>query len=133
MNERAKLLVLEAEERKEDQRYALRAVRRRAHNAVASTGGRVRHDSGGRLIVIEMMGDVAEDDLLSKLPGARLLPVDTHLPEAIEDLDENDALFLEALKVRASQGYRAAKETRTVGETPEEKELLSAPDVREEY
>ena len=132
MGENLKLLVLEAKESPRDRKLEFRVDRSKALNAISSSGAKVRHDSGGRLIVIEAPKK-AEKALTKRLPGARLVPVGSDVRDSIADLDSTESLFLEALKIRTSKSYRDAKKRRKVGETPEEKELVSAPDVREDY
>jgi hypothetical protein len=127
-----KLLILESEEPPEERRLAFRGARSRALNAISSLGGKVRHDSGGRLLVIEVPGEV-EKALAQHLPGARVVPVDADVIGSFPNLDSTEELFLDALKIRTSKSYREAKRRRKVGETPEEQQLVSGPDVREEY
>ena len=132
MDKNRKLLILEAEERSRDQRLGSRIDRAKALNAISASGAKVHHDSGGRLLVIEAAEEAAKA-LTRRLPGARLVPLDSELKDSISGLDPTESLFLDALKTRTSEKYRDAKRRRKFGETPEEKELLSAPDVREEY
>ena len=132
MSENLKLLVLGAAQPPRDRRLGFRIDRSKALNAILSLGAKVRHDSGGRLIVIEAQKK-AEKGLTERLPGARLVPVDSDVRDSIPDLDSTESLFLEALKIRTSKRYRDAKKRRKVGETPEEKELISGPCVREDY
>lgn len=109
-----------------------RAERNRALTILASLGAKVRHDSGGRLLVVEV-AENAEKALTERLAGSRLVPVDADLKGAIRDMDPTESLFLEALRIRSSTSYRDAKRRRKVGDTPEERDLVSGPDVREEY
>jgi len=135
MAETLKLLVLEGAgpSREPRERALERRVDRSATlNAIASSGVKVRHDSGGRLVVIEAQEE-AEKALLERLPGARLVPVDSDVRDLITDLDSNESLFVEALKIRTSKSYREAKSRRKIGETPEEQELISAPDFRGDF
>lgn len=132
MGENLKLLVIKTEERLRDQRLGFKIDRRKALKAISLSGAKVRHDSGGRLIVIELP-EKAEKTLTERLPNARLVPVDFDVRDSIADLDSTESLFLEALKIRTSKSYRDAKKRRKVGETPEEKELMTGSCVREEY
>ena len=131
MDENLRLLVLETREQPKDRRIEFRAERRKLLAALAAAGVKVRHDSGGRLIVVDV--SAASEKALAAIAGARFLPLDTELKDSIADLDSTESLFLDALKIRTSKGYRDAKSRRTVGDTPEERELISGPDVREEY
>jgi hypothetical protein len=103
--------------------------RRRELLVIASVGGKVRHDSGGRLLVVELP-ESAEPELLKLLPGASLVTLDAELSRPVPDLDEGEALFLEALRIRHSPAYREAKAKRVFGESPEEKLLATASCVR---
>jgi hypothetical protein len=132
MDENLKLLILESKEAPSDRRLLARIDRAKALNAISASGAKVRHDSGGRLMVIEAR-DQAEKSLAERLPEARLVPVDVDVKAELPDLDETESLFLDALRVRTSETYRDAKSRRKFGETPEEQELVSGPDVREEY
>lgn len=129
-----KLLVLEEKKRSKDKRLGTRMERTRALNAISASGSRVRHDSGGRLIVIETSSK-AEALLLKLLPDAKVVAVGAEMKSALPkmDMDPTESLFVEALQIRNTKRYRDAKKARKVGESPEEKELLSAPCVREEY
>jgi len=122
MNKNLKLLILE--EPPSDERLGPKISRNKALNAISSSGSKIHHDSGGRLIIIEV-SKKAEKALVKLLPGGKLESVDYDAKKLIADLDSNDSLFLEALKTRTSKSYRDAKKRRKVGETPEEKELIS--------
>jgi hypothetical protein len=132
MDKNLKLLVMEGKVPAKDRRLGGKLDRVKTLNALAASGAKVRHDSGGRLIVIEASKEV-EKSLAKSLPDVRLVRVDTDVRDSITSLDPTESLFLDALKIRASKSYRDAKKRRKFGETPEEQELLSAPDVREEY
>ncbi len=131
MDENLRLLVLEWDQPRSDQRLEARIDRTKALEAISASGAKVRHDSGGRLIIVEVPEEV--EILKERLPQARLLPVDADVRDKIANLDPTESLFLDALRIRTSEDYREAKRQRKYGDTPEEQELLSAPDVREEY
>jgi hypothetical protein len=128
----SKLLIVTGKEPSIDERLGFKIERSKALNAISLSGAKVSHDSGGRFIVIEIPEE-AEQDIIKRLPGARLVPLDSDVTNLISNLDSTESLFLNALKIRTSKKYRDAKKKRKVGDTPEEKELISAPDVREEY
>lgn len=132
MEKNMKLLVLEGDEPSGDRRLGSRITRSKALNAISAAGAKVRHDSGGRLLLIEAP-EAAERALTKRLPGARLVPVDSDVRDSIAELDPSESLFLEALKIRNSKSYRDAKKRRKFGETPEEKKLFSGSCVREDY
>ena len=128
----SKLLIVTGKEMSINERFEFKIERSKALNVISSLGAKVSHDSGGRLIVIEIP-EKAEQDVIKRLPGARLIPLDSDITNLISNLDSTESLFLNALKIRTSKEYRDAKKKRKVGDTPEEKELISVPDVREEY
>jgi hypothetical protein len=130
MGENLKLLVWAA--RKAQAKKAVAGVRfdrRKLLAALSGVGARVRHDSGGRLIVIELP-QAAEPELLKRLPGAKLLPPNAEMKDSLADPDPTEALFLQALTIRSSASYRAAKSNRRFGESPEEKLLRTGSCVR---
>ena len=129
MDGNVRLIVLEGEQGRGDERLGSRMARSRALNAIAAMGGKVRHDSGGRLIVVEVP-EHAEADL-GRVAGARLLPVDADVRRTLPDLDPTERLFADALALRASRPYREFKRTRKYGESPEEQALMTAGCVRE--
>ena len=95
-------------------------------NVVTSSGGKVLHDSGGRVVLIDTRGN--DKEILGKLPqGSQLVGADQDVKSSLVDLDPSESLFLDALKLRNSKKYRTAKQRRKPGETPEEIELLSGP------
>lgn len=132
MDKVLKLLVIEKDAALKDERLGSRIDRSKTLTALTSMGGKVRHDSGGRLIIIET-SKKAEKELSKRMTGVRLVPLDSDVKDIISDLDPNEQLFLEALKIRNSKSFRDAKKKRKFGETAEEKELTSAPCIREEY
>lgn len=121
------LLVLEGRKgRIED-----KSERMRVMNAVTSSGGKVRHDSGGRLLLIDTLGN--DEEILKKLPeGVRLLSAEEGAKESIADLDASESMFLDAVRTRISKEYRAKKEGQKPGETPEEIELFTQSCTPEE-
>ena len=132
MKRTLKLLILETERSARDRRLGSRIDRARAINAIAAAGAKVRHDSGGRVMVIDARKS-AEDALRKSLPDARIVAVDADVKGSIPRLDETESLFLDALQIRTSKSHRARKRRRRFGETPEEQELFDASCVREEY
>lgn len=132
MDENLRLLILTPEGPPKERRLEFRAEKNKVLNTMKSAGAKVRHDSGGRLIVIEVSKE-AEKLLSQRLVGARLVPLDADAKEVLGEMDPTESLFLDALKIRTSKDYRDAKKRRKVGDTPEERELVSGPDVREEY
>lgn len=132
MDKNLKLLILDKVETTQDRRLEFRMERKKTFNAITASGAKVRHDSGGRFIVVEVPKAV-QSKLEKRLPGARIVSLDTDVTDSIADLDPTETLFLKALKIRTSKSYRDAKKKRKFGETPEEKELFTGSCVREEY
>ena len=124
------LLILEAVRRTQDQRLGVGIGRVKVLKEVLSLGGKVLHDSGGRVIVINTTK--MDEALFARIPGARLVPLDANVKDLVPDLDENKSLFVEALRIRASPRYRDLKARQKPGETPEEQALLTAPCILEE-
>lgn len=132
MEDNLKLLVLEGREKSNDKRLGFRIDRSKVLNAIAAVGAKVRHDSGGRFIVIQVSPDKVEA-IARLLPDARLLAVDADPKSAVGDMDATESLFVNALQIRSSKAYRDAKSTRKYGESPEEQQLMSGSCVREAY
>jgi len=97
---------------------------KRIKNRLKALGVKIRHDSGGRILVVEF--DQDEEKLLDRLPkGVRLTPADEIAPDMREDLDHDEELFVKALQLRASKDYREMKARQVPGESPEEKLLAT--------
>lgn len=88
---------------------------------------RVHEDSGERLVVIDTPRDKAA--LLKKLPSGSQL-VDSSSVR-ITAPDENEKLFLDALKLRRSKAFKDAHKKRKPGTTPEEKAQFTVSDTNE--
>lgn len=99
--------------------------RRRALRALAEAQVKVRHDSGGRVLIVDA-DEEALKVLRETLPDVELLPLDVAATERVEKLDPQDALFVEALRVRLSSKYQEIKRGLKPGETPEEQLLFTA-------
>ncbi|KGJ77535.1 hypothetical protein GY21_07470 [Cryobacterium roopkundense] len=97
----------------------------RALDSVLASGATFRHSSG-RIVVVEVAGDQASR-LTGDLPGARVVPLDANVSELIPDLDTNELLFLEAVRIRHSAAYQAEKAQQKPGESPEEQLMFTAP------
>lgn len=132
MDKNQKLLVLDEEYSPGNRGLEFRIHKNKVKEAILASGAKIRHDSGGRFIVVHV-SDKSEKALLKLLPKARILPIDSDLKELISDMDANEKLFFDALRTRASKKYRDAKMKRKPGESPEEKELFSGSCVRDEY
>jgi hypothetical protein len=97
--------------------------------AIAAVGGRVRHDSGGRLLLVELP-EGTETKLGQMLTGARLAAPAGDLKAVASGLDATEKLFLEALRLRHSPEFIARKATRRFGESAEEQQLSTGSCVR---
>jgi hypothetical protein len=106
-----------------------RMYRSRELLAIAAVSGRVRHDSGGRLLLVDLPADV-EPKLKKLLPGAKLAPPAGDLKAVSSGLDAGEELFLEALRLRHSPEFTARKAARRFGESAEEQLLTTGSCVR---
>lgn len=91
-----------------------------------ASGARIASDSGGKVIVVDVP-DHEQDTVRKKLPHAELLGLDQDIRKAAPNLDDNETLFVEALKLRTSPAYIAEKKQRQPGSTPEEQLLFGGP------
>ena len=129
MGENLMLLVLATKTPLKEGRLRLKFDRQKELRAISAAGAKIRHDSGGRLILIEVP-EGAGKHLLRRLRGARLVPADADVTALLKNLDQTESLFLEALKIRTSKSYREAKKKRKFGDTPEEKMLTTGSCIR---
>lgn len=129
MGENLMLLVLVTKTPLKEERLRLKFDRQKELRAILAAGVKIRHDTGGRLILIEVPEGAAKD-LLLRLRGARLVPADADVTALLKNIDPTESLFLEALKIRTSKSYRDEKKKRKFGETPEEKMLATGSCVR---
>lgn len=100
----------------------------RALKRLTESGVKVSADSGGRLLVVEA-SDAAVREIEQTVPGVKILDLQEGFDERLGEVDEQDALFAQALAIRVSPEYREMKAQQEPGETPEEKLLLSGPCV----
>ena len=101
-----------------------KAERNNTIDNIKSQGGHIIHDSGGRLLIIEA-GRV-EDKIRNNLSqNTRMMNVDEINKNLLENLDNSESIFLDALNLKNTVIYQAAKRNRKPpGEEPEEKEML---------
>ncbi|MCB0375313.1 MAG: hypothetical protein KDD04_05280, partial [Sinomicrobium sp.] len=97
MDKKLKLLVLEEKNLSRDTGRRLGMARARLKNAIIASGAKVRHDSGGRFIVIEPSKET-ENYLKKHFPKAKLVALGTDFkgPETTLKLDDDETLFIEA-------------------------------------
>ncbi len=131
MDKNQKLLILEDEDSTKG-RQAFRMRRANAKNTLKDLGAKVRHDSGGRIMIIEISKE-EEKALTKNFPNARILSIDQDMKPEITGLNPEESLFLNAVQKRMSPEYRAIKKRQVPGESPEEKKMFSGPCIREEY
>jgi hypothetical protein len=131
MEKNQKLLFLKDKDLTKDP-LSFRRIRVNTINALSPLGAKVRHDSGGRLIIIEIPEE-AEETLAKNIPTVQVVPITEDMKVEIPDLNPDELLFLEALKKRYSKKFRDDKKKRKPGESPEEKQLFSAPCIRDQY
>ena len=129
MDKNLKLLILEGKELMKEP-LAFRMGRTRVINTLSAMGVKVRHDSGSRLIIIDVPKE-KEAAVIKDIPGARLIPIEQDMKDELKDLNPDELLFLGAIKKRVSKKYRDDKKNRKPGDSPEEKLLLSGSCVRD--
>ena len=134
MKKELKLLVINEKKPSKVRLLESRMDRTKALNVAMTGHAKVVHDSGNRLLVIEAT-DSEIKAILKQLPDAKIVSLDSRFSRTIPDLslDENELIFVEALKIRTSAKFRKAKKLRKYGETPEEQKLTSGSCVREIY
>jgi hypothetical protein len=131
MDKNQKLLIIERGESAGPGRLTPKLERSKILNAVVAAGGKIKHDSGGRLVLVEMPKK-AETALAKEVTGIKVVTADTDVTKAVKKMDTTEALFAAALKIRTSPAYRKAKAKRKFGDTPEEQAVLTGSCVREE-
>lgn len=100
--------------------------RLRLLGALTDAGIKVRHDSGGRLLVVDA-SEKAVKAAQKSGPAFDAVPLDGELSTRTGDLNAQDTLFLAALQLRLSPDYQRRKSEMTPGESPEEQLLRTAP------
>jgi len=123
MDNNSKLLVLDVAHEKPER--GQRSAVADALDSVMASGATFRHSSG-RLVELDVSGP-QEARITQDLPGARVVPLDTDVSTLIPDLDTNELLFLEAVRIRNSAAYREEKARQTPGDSPEEQLMFTAP------
>ena len=108
---------------------AQRRDRSRELLAISAVGGRVKHDSGQRLILVELP-EGAEAKLAGMLPDAQFAAPEGDLKAVSANLDASEALFLEAIRIRHSAAFVERKAKRQFGESPEEQLLSTGSCIR---
>jgi hypothetical protein len=88
----------------------------RAARSMEKAGGRVLHQFGPRVMVMEV-SETSEDDLLENVRGASFAPTPSRLSLATRrTLDTTGLLGYEALRLRQKSAFRRAKENRPLAE-----------------
>lgn len=97
---------------------------------LAESGGRVLHDSGERVLVIEVPMN-NESKLKASLPTTSKLfrlTDSENVRNKIAQPSPHELLFIDALKLKTSESFINEKRMRKPGSTQEEKELLQESD-----
>ncbi|MCF3975075.1 hypothetical protein [Paracoccus salsus] len=119
-----KIIVLGPRHVEDDEGRRPWAERAKAIKSIKGRGGRIESDNGGRILVVDDVEDEAA--LLRSLPdGAKVLAPGDDVASVMRTMEPQERLFAKALQVRFSQAFITQKKTRTVGESPEERELFS--------
>ena len=98
--------------------------------ALAESGGKILHDSGERVLVIEVPEDnkVKLEISLPRTSGLFKLADNKNIIKKITRPSEHEQLFIDALKLRTSETFINEKKLRKPGSTIEEKEMLMESD-----
>lgn len=94
--------------------------------AIAERGGRVVHDSGQRVLVIEVPKRTRLKDKL--LPTTKIVKINGNVKRAISRPSKHETLFIDALKLRTSRKFINEKMQREPGSTPEEQKMFETSD-----
>lgn len=97
---------------------------------LSESGGKVIHDSGERVLVIEVPKN-NESKLKASLPNtSSLLRLTDHdnIKRNIIQPSPHELLFIDALKLRTSESFINEKRLRKPGSTPEEQKMLLESD-----
>ncbi len=106
---------------KQDREKILKALKER--------GGKVVHDSGERVLIVEVP---KRTRLRGALPRtAKLLRLRDNVKRVITRPSEHELLFIDALKLKNSRAFINEKMRREPGSTPEEQEMLLESDFIE--
>lgn len=134
MKKNLKLLVINEKEPSKVRLLESKMDRTRALNAAKTGRTKVVHDNGNRLMVIEA-SDSEIKTILKQLPDAKVVSLNSRFSQTISDLhlDENEMIFVDALKIRTSAKFIRAKKLRKYGDTPEEQKLTNGSCVQEIY
>jgi hypothetical protein len=96
------------------------------------TGVKVVHDSGERVLEVELP-EKNETDIKKTLPNiAKLVVSSSDVPRKLPKLSDNEKLYVDALKLRTSKAFIDERKRRKPGSTKEEKELFQASCIPEE-
>jgi hypothetical protein len=93
MDKRPKLLVIEEDKTQTKDQLGVRIYKRRILNVLSAAGIKVLHDSGGRLIIIDVPEKI-EKTLLKNIPGAKLISINPDMKDDISGLNTNESFFL---------------------------------------
>lgn len=104
--------------------------RKKILKLLTESGGKILHDSGERVLVVEVPKD-KKDKLETSLPstsGLFKLADNKNIIKKITRPSEHEQLFIDALKLRTSEAFIKEKKLRKPGSTIEEKEMLMGSD-----
>ena len=103
--------------------------REKTLKALIERGGKVVHDSGERVLIVEVPKGTK---LRQKLPAtSKLLLLNSNVIKEISRPSEHERLFIDALKLRTSKAFIEEKKLRIPGSTPEEQEMMLESDFIE--
>jgi hypothetical protein len=97
---------------------------------VVGEGGEAIHQYGRRVLIAAAPSDTAREIVERQVPGATMATEAGAISEsARSDLDEIEALGLEAFALRQSDDYASAKSQRSLDGEPWDSEEATAPDL----
>ncbi len=105
------------------------AIGMRAARSMEKAGGRVLHQFGPRVMVMEV-SKTSQDDLLRGLRGASFAPTPSRISVATrQTLDTTGLLGYEALRLRQKSSFRRAKENRPLAKAAWDTDEALRPDA----
>ena len=96
---------------------------------LSKIGGKTLHDSGERVIIVEVPKTTRLQEVLPKT--TKLLRLQDNARKAITKPTEHELLFIDALKLKYSEAFIKERKQRKPGSTPEEQAMLQESDFIE--
>jgi hypothetical protein len=97
--------------------------------ALSERGGKILHDSGERVLIVEVPKRTRLKNALPKT--SKLLRLRDNVKRVITRPSIHELLFIDAMKLKNSRAYKLERMLREPGSTPEEKEMMIESDFIE--